>query len=317
MKTQKSSKSPQKTTKSCSSKRSRHQKTAMPSPKSSETEPIPLSVVQPPISLSWKKDSSDLSSLGKSNATLFSSMGSNTIKATKPMEASSSKPQDKVLFRNEICYPYLVKLFYANLFEDICLKSSVLDKDIILTTVYVNNLFDLPNDGACFFSFVDLRNIFWDGKSYLFFGGKALNNLSIDHFFLHKLIYCTLLFGLTTSGGHTIDINTMSIYLSFMAIHEHPVNLGFVILKSIAHSTAPSSKNIPYAMLLTLVFKKENPPKERRIIDLNSLSKMRIQHFETDDWYRGIKKVTKADPIEVSSSADSPPRKCTRISPLF
>ncbi|PIN15117.1 hypothetical protein CDL12_12242 [Handroanthus impetiginosus] len=197
---------------------------------------------------------------------------------------------------------FSIKLFYANLSEDICLKSSVLGEDIILTTVYINTLFDLPNDGARFFSF-----------------GKALNNLSIDHFFLHKLIYCTLLFGPTTSGGHTIDINTMSIYLTFMAIHEHPINLGFVILKSIAHSTAYSSKNLPYAMLLTLVFEKENiePPKERRIIDLNSLSKMRIQHFETYGWYRGIKKVTKADPIEVSSSANSSPRKCTRISPLF
>ncbi|PIN01474.1 hypothetical protein CDL12_26016 [Handroanthus impetiginosus] len=175
----------------------------------------------------------------------------------------------------EVCYLHLVKLFYANL--EIVIDDS-------------ENVFGEWNTPE--YTLADLCNIFWEGKTYPFSGAKALNNMSMDHFFLHKLIFCTLLPGATTSRGHSTDINTMSMYLTFMAVHGRPVNLGFVLLKYIAYSAM-------------------EPPRERRIIDLNSLRKMRIQHSETDGWYRGVKK---KDPVEVSSSADSPLRKRTRSS---
>ncbi|PIN24243.1 hypothetical protein CDL12_03030 [Handroanthus impetiginosus] len=241
---------------------------------------------------------------------------------------------DRVMSVNEICYPHLVKLFYSNLVvvendsENVYLKSYVLGKEISL-----NSLFDLPDEGSRYFSFgewntpefslTDLRNFFWEGKAYSFSGGKALNNLSIDHFFLHKLICCTLLSGATSGGGHTTDINTMSIYLTFMAVHGRPVNLGFVLLKYMAYSPTHPAKNLPYGMLLSLLFKKETvflpppwmePLKARRIIDINSLHKMRIQHSEIDGWYRGVRKKDKDDPIQVSFSPESPPRKRTRSS---
>ncbi|PIN00929.1 hypothetical protein CDL12_26568 [Handroanthus impetiginosus] len=246
---------------------------------------------------------------------------------------------DKVMAVNEISYPHLVKLFNSNMVivtddsENVCLKSFVLGKELILTIAYVNSLFDLPDEGSKFFSFgewntpectlADFCHIFWEGKTYPFSGGKALNNMFADHFFLHKLIFCTLLSGATTSGGHTTDKNTMSMYLTFMTVHERLVNLGFIVLKYIAYSAVHFSKNLPYGMFLILVFRKENiflpqswmePPKECCIIDLNSLIKMRIQHFETDGWYRGVKKDAKADPIKVSSFADTPPRKRTHNS---
>ncbi|PIN27086.1 hypothetical protein CDL12_00144 [Handroanthus impetiginosus] len=246
---------------------------------------------------------------------------------------------DRIMSVNEICYPHLVKLFYSNLIvvendsENVSLKSFVLGKEISLTTAYINSLFDLPDEGSRYFSFgewntpefslTDLRNFFWEGKAYSFSGGKALNNLSIDHFFLHKLICCTLLSGATSGGGHTTDINTMSIYLTFMAVHGRSVNLGFVLLKYMAYSATHPTKNLPYGMLLSLIFKKANvflpptwmePLKARRIIDLNSLHKMRIQYSETNGWYRGVRKEDKEDPIQVSSSPDSPPRKRTRSS---
>ncbi|PIN24482.1 hypothetical protein CDL12_02787 [Handroanthus impetiginosus] len=244
---------------------------------------------------------------------------------------------NKLMAVNEVCYPYLVKLFYSNLMivsddsDNVCLKSFVLGKEFTLTIAHVNSLFDLPDEGSKFFGFgewntpeytlADLRHIFWEGRAYPFSGGKTFNNMFVDHFFLHKLILCTLLSGTTTSGGHTTDINTVSMYLTYMAVHGRPVNLGFIILKYIAYSALHTSKNLPYGMLLTLVFKKEHvslppswmePPKERRTIDLNNLKKMRIHYSETDGWYRGVKKDSKAETIEVSSSTDAPPRKCTR-----
>ncbi|PIN09711.1 hypothetical protein CDL12_17705 [Handroanthus impetiginosus] len=224
----------------------------------------------------------------------------------------------------------LVKLFYSNLVivsddsENVCLKSFVLGKEFTLTTAYVNSLFGFPDEGSKFFSFgewntseytlADLRHIFWEGRAYSFSGGKALNNMSVEHFFLHKLIVCTLLSGTTSSGGHTTDINTVSMFLTFMAVHGRPVNLGFIILKYIAYLALHPSKNLPYGMLLTLVFRKENialphswmePPKERRTIDTNSLSKMRIHDSEAEGWYRGVKKTTKADTISLQDSIAS------------
>ncbi|PIN06905.1 hypothetical protein CDL12_20538 [Handroanthus impetiginosus] len=243
---------------------------------------------------------------------------------------------DRVMSVNKVCYPHLVKLFYTNLSlenddnDNPRLKTFVLGKEIVLSTAYINALFDLPDEGAKFFSLgdwntpeytlTDLRNLFWEGRAYSFSRGKALNNLSIHYFFLHKLICCTLLSGPTTGSGHTTDINALNMFLTFMAVHGRPVNLGYVLLKNIAYSAFQTRKNLPYGMLLTLIFKREDiflppswmePLKDRRVIDLLSLRKMRIQYSETDGWYRGVRKDTKDDPVEVSSSLDSPPRKRT------
>ncbi|PIN13750.1 hypothetical protein CDL12_13626 [Handroanthus impetiginosus] len=236
----------------------------------------------------WKK-------LNRGRGILFSSFPESVV-----VDWIRALHWDKFIVVNEVCYPHLVKLFYSNLViisddsDNVCLESFVLGNEFTLTTAYVNSLFNLPDEGSKFF-----------GRAYPFSGGKALNNMSVDHFFLHKLIFCTLLSGTTTSAGHTTDINTVSMYLTYMVVHGRPVNLGFIILKYIAYSALHTSKNLPYGMLLTLVFKKEHvslppswmePPKERYTIDLNNLKKMRIHYFETDGYF----------------STDAPPRKCTR-----
>ncbi|PIN04146.1 hypothetical protein CDL12_23321 [Handroanthus impetiginosus] len=228
---------------------------------------------------------------------------------------------------SHVAFPTLVRLFYANLkiFDDETenprLESFVLGKRIVLTSEKINSIFNLPNNGAKFFSFKelntfefslsDIRNFFWEGQSFSFCGGDALNNLSVEHFLLHKLLCNTILSGSVSSGGHTTDVNSMSVYLMFMVTHQRPVNLGFIILKYIAYSFTCPNKNLPYLMLLTTIFKKENiflppawleNPKERKIINLTSLKKMCIHFSNEQGWSLGLK-----DYVRRSSRLNPPP----------
>ncbi|PIN23530.1 hypothetical protein CDL12_03740 [Handroanthus impetiginosus] len=244
---------------------------------------------------------------------------------------------ENVMSINEVAFPTLVRLFYANLkiFDDETenprLESFVLGKKVVLTSEKINSIFNLPNNGAKFFSFKewntpefslsDIRNFFWEGQSFSFSGGDALNNLSIEHFLLHKLLCSTILSGSVSSGGHTTDVNSMSVYLMFMITHQKPVNLGFLILKYMAYSFTCPNKNLPYSMLLTAIFKKENiflplawleNPKERKIIDLTSLKKMRIHFSNEQGWYLGFKDYVRRSsrlnppPVEAHSAPRSP-----------